>query len=80
MIELVDKTPFCQISEEYLLPQNICIFIEKETPDIVNSLLKWTKEMMATSEQLEKTDNHFYIIMCRKEHMIKFKLKGICKS
>ena len=80
IIELVDKTPFCQITDEYLFPQNICIFIDKETPEIVNSLMKWTKDMISANEKLDYYDNIFYIIMCRKEHMIKFKLKGVCKS
>ena len=42
LIEIIDRTPFCQIAEE-LSGQSICVFVEDNANENVERLLKWLR-------------------------------------
>lgn len=66
LIDIIDRTPFCQIAE-FISNQNYCIFIETDIADNYSSISRWIRQTKSNGEFLP---SDYDILICRKEYCI----------
>ena len=70
LIDMVDRTPYCQIVD-FLSDQNICFFVDHYEKENYEAFTKWIRQLKRGKE-FSKDSKAFEILLCKKEHFIKF--------